>query len=153
VRTKELKVSAIMDGTVIDHIAAGKAFTVVKILHLDQTHETVTIASNVPSGVTGKKDIVKIEHRVLSPEEVSSIALISPNATVNIIDDYEVVEKRLVELPDTIERILRCSNPLCITNHEEVRTRFNVETKAPLAIRCHYCERSMKEKDVLRVLG
>lgn len=151
--TKELKVSAIKNGTVIDHIAPGKAFTVVKILHLDQTNETVTIASNVPSGVTGKKDIVKIEHRALSPEEVSSIALISPAATVNIIEDYEVVDKSIVSLPESIERIVTCSNPLCITNHEEISTCFNVEQKNPLVIRCHYCERTMKEKDVIKVLG
>ena len=151
--TRELKVSAIRNGTVIDHIAAGTAFTVVKILHLDQTKETVTIASNVPSGITGKKDIVKIEHRALSPEEVSSIALISPTATVNIIEEYEVVEKSVVSLPDTIERIVRCSNPLCISNHEEIHTCFNVEQKSPLVIRCYYCERTMGGKDVLKVLG
>ena len=140
--TKELKVSAIRNGTVIDHIAAGKAFAVVKILHLDQTNETVTIASNVPSGITGKKDIVKIEHRALSAA-----------GTGNFIDEYDVVNKSVVPLPSTIERIVRCSNPLCISNHEEINTCFSVEQKAPLVIRCHYCERTMKEKDVIKVFG
>jgi len=149
---KKLKVSAIRQGTVIDHILQGKAYSVVKILHLDTYTETVTIASNVPSGISGKKDIVKIENRRLSPTEVSSIALISPDATVNIIEEYDVIEKGKITPPDEIDNIITCTNPLCITNHEDVGTRFNVEQKDPLVIRCHYCERTMKEKDIEKVI-
>ncbi|RZN45205.1 aspartate carbamoyltransferase regulatory subunit [archaeon] len=150
---KKLKVSAIRNGTVIDHIRPGKAFSVVKILHLDETDETVTITSRVASKVSGTKDIVKIEDRELLTEEVSSIALISPEATVNIIKEYEVIDKRNVRLPDTIENILPCSNPVCITNHEPVVTVFRVERSRPIVLRCHYCERTMQEKDVVKVLG
>ncbi|MHC1604874.1 MAG: aspartate carbamoyltransferase regulatory subunit [Candidatus Methanofastidiosia archaeon] len=150
---KELKVSAIHNGTVIDHILPGKAFEVVKILHLDTYPGTVTIASKVPSRFSEKKDIIKIENRALSQKEVSSIALISPNATVNIIENYEVKEKRNIRLPAIIENILKCTNPLCITNFENIDTKFNVKKKNPLLLRCHYCERTMDEKDVLKVLG
>jgi len=151
--SKKLKVSAINNGTVIDHILPGKAYAVVKILHLERYNETVTIASNVTSGKTEKKDIVKIENRVLSNEEVSSIALISPEATVNIIKNYDVLEKRKISLPDKVDNIVHCTNPLCITNHEKVRTRFKVIQNKPLLIRCEYCERTMDEKDVEKVLG
>jgi len=151
--SKKLKVSAINNGTVIDHILPGKAYGVVKILHLERYKETVTIASNVTSGKTERKDIVKIENRALSAEEVSSIALISPDATVNIIKNYDVIEKRKISLPERVENIIPCTNPLCITNHENVRTRFNVIQKKPLLIRCEYCERTMDEKDVEKVLG
>jgi len=151
--TRKLKVSAINNGTVIDHILPGKAYAVVKILHLEKYNETVTIASNVCSGKTERKDIVKIENRALSAEEVSSIALISPEATVNIIKNYDVIEKGKIALPEVRESIIPCTNPLCITNHEKVRTRFKIMEKTPLLIRCEYCERTMDEKDVEKVLG
>ena len=151
--SKKLKVSAINNGTVIDHILPNKSYAVAKILQLEKYSETVTIASNVVSEKTKKKDIVKIENRVLSAQEVSSIALISPEATVNIIKNYEVIEKGKISLPDRVDNIIPCTNPLCITNHEDVGTRFRVEQNKPLLLRCEYCERTMDEKDVERVLG
>ncbi|MHC1598511.1 MAG: aspartate carbamoyltransferase regulatory subunit [Candidatus Methanofastidiosia archaeon] len=152
-KKRELKVSAINNGTVIDHIRPGNAFKVVKILHLDNYKDTITITSNVPSGVTGRKDIVKVENRALSPEEVSSIALVSPEATVNIIKDYEVIEKGNISLPETIYNIIACTNPLCVTNHEDVPTVFNVEGTCPLVLRCQYCERKMTEKEIIKVMS
>lgn len=151
--SKSLKVSAINNGTVIDHISPRKAYGVVKILRLEKYPETVTVACNVTGGKSEKKDIVKIENRALSPEEVSSIALISPDATVNIIKNYDVIEKRNITLPEMVENIIPCINPLCITNHEKVGTKFRLERKKPLLLRCEYCERTMDEKDVEKVLG
>ncbi|MCX6687767.1 MAG: aspartate carbamoyltransferase regulatory subunit, partial [Methanoregula sp.] len=115
-----LLVRRIQDGTVIDHIAGGEALNVVKILGITgTTTESLSIATNVLSGQMGKKDIVKISNRELSKEEVDRIALISPRATINIIRDYKVCEKKGVEIPDMIEGLVRCPNPGCISNTNE----------------------------------
>ncbi|MFA4640285.1 aspartate carbamoyltransferase regulatory subunit [Pyrococcus kukulkanii] len=147
----ELKVSAIREGTVIDHIPAGKGLKVIEILKLGKLSNggAVLLAINVPSKKLGRKDIVKVEGKFLSEEEVNKIALVAPTATVNIIRDYEVVEKFKVEIPDVIEGILRCANPNCITHYEYVTTKFYVISREPLKVRCHYCERTMEEEEIL----
>ena len=139
---KELKIQPIKNGTVIDHISSGNSVKVLHILGIPKTHfSIVSVAMNVKSRM-GKKDIVKIENRELDPNEVDKIALIAPKATINIIRDYEVKEKHLVELPDEIVGIVSCSNPTCISNSSEpVKSRFIVEKKDPLRIKCFYCER------------
>ncbi|MFQ6050514.1 MAG: aspartate carbamoyltransferase regulatory subunit [Candidatus Hydrothermarchaeota archaeon] len=141
---EELKVKKIRNGTVIDHIQKGKALIVLKILGVDHRslQTTVSVAMNVPSEKMGSKDIVKVEGRELAEDEVNKIALISSEATINIIRDYKVVEKRKVALPPTIEAFLKCPNPDCITNDPEpIKTKFFVETTAPVRLRCYYCER------------
>ncbi|WP_457754256.1 aspartate carbamoyltransferase regulatory subunit [Thermococcus sp.] len=146
----ELKVSAIKEGTVIDHIPAGKGLKVIEILNLDTLNGgTVLLAMNVHSKKLGRKDIVKVEGKYLSEEEVNKIALIAPTATVNIIRDYKVAEKFNVEVPEKISGILRCANPNCISNHEYVVPKFYVISKEPLKVRCHYCERTMEEGEIL----
>ncbi|WP_324736484.1 aspartate carbamoyltransferase regulatory subunit [Thermococcus sp. SY098] len=146
----ELKVSAIKEGTVIDHIPAGKGLKVIEILNLDALNGgTVLLAMNVHSKKLGRKDIVKVEGKYLSEEEVNKIALIAPTATVNIIRDYKVAEKFNVEVPEKISGILRCANPNCISNHEYVVPKFYVISKEPLKVRCHYCERTMEEEEIL----
>ncbi|HEC76429.1 MAG TPA: aspartate carbamoyltransferase regulatory subunit [Thermoplasmatales archaeon] len=140
---KELKVQPIKDGTVIDHIAPGNALKVLKILGITETQpdSVISIAINV-TGKRGKKDIVKIENRELDTKEVDKIALIAPNATINIIRNTEVVEKRRVEVPDEIVGIVKCANPNCISNMKEpVESKFIVKSKNPLRIKCYYCER------------
>jgi aspartate carbamoyltransferase regulatory subunit len=134
-----LLVRRIQNGTVIDHIAAGEALNVVKILGITgSTTESLSIATNVLSGQMGKKDIVKISNRELSKQEVDRIALISPKATINIIRDYKVYEKKGVEIPDMIEGLVRCPNPGCISNtNEPIRSRFIVTSKG---LHCTYCE-------------
>jgi len=147
----ELKVKKIREGTVIDHITAGNALAVLRILGI-KGHEgtVVSILMNVPSGALGKKDIVKIEGRELSPTEVDKIALITPRATINIIRDYEVVDKKRVKLPSTIKEILKCPNPVCITNtREPVKTVFTVQREEPLRLKCYYCGNFMDEEAVL----
>ncbi|WP_048150584.1 aspartate carbamoyltransferase regulatory subunit [Palaeococcus ferrophilus] len=149
----ELKVTAIREGTVIDHIPAGKGLKVIEILHLNRVNGGVLLlAANVSSGKLGRKDIVKVEDKFLSEEEVNKIALIAPNATVNIVRDYRVAEKFKVEIPDEIVGILTCPNPNCVSNHEYVRSRFHVESKEPLKLRCHYCERTVEGEDIPRSL-
>ena len=137
-----LKVERIKNGTVIDHIKPGNAFNVLKILGIDSNYdEAVAVMMNAKSKKFGKKDIVKIENRTLEKKEIDKISLISPHAKVNIIKNYEVVEKREVEIPDVISDVLLCSNPDCISNHEEIKTKFYIASKTPLTLRCHYCER------------
>ena len=147
-----LRVSKIKDGTVIDHITSGHALDVVKILGITgKSGNIVTIAMNVPSKRMGKKDIVKIEGRELKAEEVDKIALIAPNATINIIRDYKVVEKKRVQLPKVIKNIVRCANPACISNSKEpVQPTFYVESQEPLYLKCHYCGYLMERDEILK---
>jgi aspartate carbamoyltransferase regulatory subunit len=134
-----LLVRRIQNGTVIDHIAAGEALNVVKILGITgTTSESLSIATNVLSEQMGKKDIVKLSNRELSKEEVDRIALISPKSTINIIRNYKVCEKKGVEIPDMIEGLVRCPNPGCISNtNEPIRSKFKVTTKG---LHCAYCD-------------
>ena len=148
---KELKVSAINKGTVIDHIPAGRGLKVLEILNLSED-STILVAINVRSGKLGRKDIIKVEGKILNEEEVNKIALIAPTATVNIVENWEVKEKRKVEIPEEIVGIIECANPNCITHYEEVKPRFKVISKKPLKLRCHYCERTMEEDIVLKHL-
>lgn len=144
----ELRVKPIKNGTVIDHIAGGQALNVLKILGISGTTEaTVSVVMNVDSGKLGKKDIVKVEDRELKEEEVNRIALIAPDATINIIRDFLVVEKHLVDLPDLIIGVVRCQNPSCISNTEEpIKSRMLVKTKNPVILRCVYCEQPITER-------
>jgi aspartate carbamoyltransferase regulatory subunit len=136
-----LKVQKIEEGTVIDHIAGGKAWEVVKLLGLDDYPETVTVLSNVHSKTKGKKDVIKVERKELTKDEVNRIALVSPGASVNIVKDFEVTKKYNVELSKEIVDILSCTNPICVTHVEPVASRFVVISKEPLELRCSYCER------------
>jgi aspartate carbamoyltransferase regulatory subunit len=144
----ELKVRPIRNGTVIDHIAGGQALNVLKILGISGTTEaSVSVVMNVESKKEGKKDIVKVEDRELKEEEVNRIALIAPHATINIIRDYKVVEKRHVDLPDEIVGVVRCQNPSCISNTKEpIESRMRVVAKNPVLLRCLYCEQPLTEK-------
>ena len=136
----------IRNGTVIDHITPGQAVTVMRILRVMRKGwtSTVTAAMNVPSGA-GRKDILKIEDRELEPAEVNKIALVAPNATINIIREYEVARKDRVELPDKVSGLVRCPNPNCVTNHEPIKTQFLVTSKDPVRLRCGYCDRDVDD--------
>jgi aspartate carbamoyltransferase regulatory subunit len=151
---KELRVSKIKNGTVIDHINGGYALDVVKILGITGREKLVmTIAVNVPSKRVGVKDIVKIEGRALSSREVNRIALVAPHATINIIRDYAVERKLEVKLPRLIEGIIKCVNPGCISNsNEPAETKFYVQGEEPLLLKCHYCGYVLEKADVLRQL-
>jgi aspartate carbamoyltransferase regulatory subunit len=147
----ELKIRAIENGTVIDHITANKALHILKILNLpDDETANVTVAMNVSSGEIGRKDIVKIENRELDPSELNQIALIAPKATINIIRDFEPVKKDKIVLPKTITSIIKCTNPKCITNFESepITPVFNVVREYPPVVRCHYCEKLIKTEDI-----
>lgn len=145
-REKGLRVRPIKNGTVIDHITAGQALNVLRILGISgTTNAVVSAAMNVSSGVLGYKDIVKVEDRELEEEEVDRISLIAPDATINIIRDFEVVEKYRVDLPDLLEGVLKCVNPNCISNtNEPVISKF-VVNKKPVELRCIYCDHVISE--------
>jgi len=149
---KTLRVSKIKDGTVIDHITSGHALDVAKILGITGRRAgVVTIAMNVPSKKLGNKDMVKVEGLELNPAEVDRIALLAPHATINIIKDYKVIEKKRVKLPETIRGIVKCDNPSCISNsNEPVQPKFYVGKQEPLQLKCHYCERIMEKQDILK---
>lgn len=143
---KELAVAALRHGTVIDHIPSEAVFQAVKILGLEGTDHAVTIGCNLQSAKLGTKGIIKVSDVEFDSATLGRIALIAPTAVVNVIRDYEVVEKRPVRLPDVVEGIVRCANPKCITNHEPMRTRFDVVSRQPVVIRCRYCNHSVDGK-------
>lgn len=149
VNERELRVKPIHNGTVIDHIESGQALNVLKILGIDgHTRHVVSVLMNVPSGAMKAKDVVKVEDRELEPEEVDTIALIAPRATINIIRNYEVVEKFRVTMPKTVVGIVKCGNPNCISNsNEPVSSKFTVESMSPVLLRCSYCE-FVLDKDI-----
>ncbi len=137
----ELQVSAIKEGTVIDHIPAKYVFNVIQILKLDEVESSITIGNNLFSKKLGKKAILKIADKFFQDTEIDKIALIAPNAKLNTIKDYKVVEKRIVETPKQVVGFVQCMNPKCITNHERVTTKFQVIDTNPIDLKCTYCEK------------
>jgi aspartate carbamoyltransferase regulatory subunit len=147
--TKELKVAALRNGTVIDHIPASKLFKVVSILHIETCENQITLANNLESKKIGSKGLIKISERILAEDETNKIALIAPNAKINIIKDFVVVEKRPLILPEEIREIVQCANPVCITNNQPVTTHFHVlRHNDEVVLKCNYCEREVKRDKV-----
>jgi len=138
---KELKVSAIKNGTVIDHIPANSLFSVIAILKLDKLKNHLTIGNNLDSKKLGRKAIIKISDKFFKDEEINKIALVVPTAKLNIIKDYVVVEKKTVDLPKKAIGIAKCVNPKCITNNEKVTTKVSVIHGNEVALKCQYCEK------------
>lgn len=146
---KELKVSAIKEGTVIDHIPASKLFKVIEILSLDKINKQITFGTNLESKKLGRKAIIKISDKFFEEDEINKIALIAPDAKLNIIKNYEVVEKKVVKLPEQIYGIVKCVNPKCITNYEDVSPKFTVlEKNGKVALKCNYCEKITDEENI-----
>ena len=145
---KELQVAALENGTVIDHIPSEKLFTVVSLLGLQEMSNNITIGFNLASKKLGKKGIIKVADRFFSDEEINRIAVVAPNVKLNIIRNYEVVEKREVVLPDELVGIVKCANPKCITNNEPMATRFHVIDKVHCIIKCHYCEKEQSREQI-----
>jgi|Deesub1362A_J573_1020465.scaffolds.fasta_scaffold00278_45 aspartate carbamoyltransferase regulatory subunit len=139
---KHLIISKIKDGTVIDHITSGMAILVLKILGIGvNTREAVSMAMNVPSSKMGKKDIVKVEGKFISEDELNKIALIAPQATINLIENFKITKKFEVSPPKVVERIISCPNRNCISNSREpISSRFNIYLEDNKVIaKCDYC--------------
>ncbi|MDD6516614.1 MAG: aspartate carbamoyltransferase regulatory subunit [Prevotella sp.] len=145
---KELQVAAIENGTVIDHIPAEKTYEVAKLLNLQTLTEPVTIGYNLPSSKLGKKGIIKIADKYFTDEEINRLSVVAPKIVLNIIKNYEVVEKKTVETPDELHGIIKCNNPKCITNNEPMQTYFTVVDKAHGIVKCHYCDKEQQLDDV-----
>ena len=147
-----LRVSKIKNGTVIDHINAGYALEVLKILGIkSKVKSIVSVTLNVSSKIMGLKDMVKIEGRELKTEEVNKIALLAPQATINIIRKYKVVDKQLVRLPKIIKEIIKCINPACISNsNEPIKSTFYVDFQNALNLKCHYCGYLLEKEDIVK---
>ena len=145
---KERLVAAIENGTVIDHIPAEKTFQVVNLLELQNLSTPVTIGYNFSSSKVGCKGIIKVSDKFFTDDEISRLSVVAPNIILNIIHDYEVVEKKQVITPDELRGIVKCNNPKCITNNEPVSTIFNVVDKEAGTLKCHYCDKEQQMENV-----
>lgn len=146
---KTLTVSAIKNGTVLDHIRLGAALKIFKFLNLPFGKYPVTIGLNFPSKSMGQKGLIKIQDRELTEEELGGVAFFSPQATVNIIRDYKLVKKFRVTLPAIIEKMISCPNPTCITNNERMATTFFTRPeKKEVLLQCKYCEKIFKQEEI-----
>lgn len=145
---KELKVSAIENGTVIDHIALGKVLQVVKILGLEDFEDQIYLGANLESKKYGRKGIIKISNHYFAESDINRIALISPTATIIEIKDFVIVKKFNVQVPELVTGIVKCINPKCVTNQQQVSTRFEVHTiDHKMRLKCHYCEKFTNQEN------
>lgn len=145
----ELQVAALRNGTVIDHIPSEKLFAVVSLLRLSRMTNNITIGFNLESKKLGRKGIIKIADKFFCDEEMNRIAVVAPDVKLNIIREYKVVEKKHVELSDQLKGIVKCANPMCITNNEPMKTLFRVIDKKNCVIKCHYCEKEQKREEIV----
>ena len=144
----EIMVTAIENGTVIDHIPAEKTYEVLQLLNLQELTTPVTVGCNLKSKKIGRKGIIKVADKFFTDEEISRLSVLAPNVVLNVIRNYEVVEKKTVITPDLLQGIVKCNNPKCITNNQPMDTLFHVVHKEHGVLKCHYCE---KEQDINKV--
>ena len=144
---KKLLVSAIENGTVIDHIPSNSVFKVVEILGLDVYDGMILVGTGLKSNKLDCKGIVKVQGRFFEAQEINKIALVAPQATLITIKNFEIVDKKIVEVPDEINDIVKCVNPKCISNHEQIPTKFEVLANNGLKLKCHYCEKITDKAD------
>jgi aspartate carbamoyltransferase regulatory subunit len=151
IEDKRLSVSAIENGTVIDHIPAQNLFNVISILELDKfTKNSITFGTNFKSKRLGTKAIIKVSNKYFEDIDINKIALVAPHAKLNIIKNYKVVDKREVNVPNMIKGITKCVNPKCITNNENITTKFDVIDKnANISLKCHYCEKITDQEHII----
>ena len=146
---KELVVSALENGTVLDHIPAENVYKALDLLDLKGIENQITIGINLTSKVHGKKGIIKIENKFFEADELNRLALIAPEATVNVIRDFKVVEKKKLEMPAEVVGVAKCRNPKCVTNHQPIQTRFaTIKNGNKISLLCHFCEKVSEIKSV-----
>ena len=137
-KVRELQITALKNGIVIDHIPSEKVFAIVELLNLKSTS-------------LGKKGIIKIEDKILDESELNKIALLSDHVTINIIENYKVVKKIKLAIPNEIVGLMKCGNNKCISNHEHVETKFIKhlnEENHEIKYKCFYCERTISEEEI-----
>jgi aspartate carbamoyltransferase regulatory subunit len=146
---KQLVVSALENGTVLDHIPAENVYKALDILNLKGIDQQITIGINFTSKFFGKKGIIKIENKFFEDDELNKLSLIAPKATVNIIRDFKVVEKKKLVMPEEIHGIAKCRNPKCVTNHQPIKTWFKtIDNGNEISLLCHYCEKITGSKHI-----
>lgn len=146
---KTLLVSAIKNGSVIDHITAGQALNIVQILNIPTHHKIITVGINLPSKTMDYKDLIKIEDKEITEKEVNSFAFLAPQATINIISNYKIIKKYKVKMPKTIFHIIVCPNPVCISNNEKMESVFCVvRQNGAIELQCKYCEKIFSRDDI-----
>jgi len=146
---KQLLVAAIKEGTVIDHIPVGNALKIIRLLNLAAYNKLVTVGLNLPSRAMKYKDLIKVEGREVTLQEIDKIAILAPLATINIIKNYNVVRKLKVTIPENVEYVVVCPNPKCITNNETMNSKFKVLVdKNGLKLKCHYCEKVFCQEEI-----
>ncbi len=134
-----MNIDAIQNGVVIDHITAGLGMRLYKLLDLTSLDASIAIIKNVSSKKMGKKDIIKIDADISVDFDV--IGFVDPNATINIIKGGILVEKRRIDMPETLTNVIKCKNPRCITSCEqELDHIFKLTDKESKVYRCIYCE-------------
>jgi aspartate carbamoyltransferase regulatory subunit len=148
IKDKKLEVSAIENGTAIDHIPANVLFKVISILNLDKLDKQITFGTNLTSKKLGRKAIIKLSDIFFIDKEINKIALVAPQAKLNIIKNFKVVEKKVVEVPEEIIGIAKCMNPKCITNNEKIITKFKVISASEVKLKCHYCEKITDQEHI-----
>lgn len=148
-KQKQLLVSAIKNGTVIDHISAGHALKIIRLLNLADHNKVVTVGLNLPSKTMKIKDLIKVEGLELTAEEINRVAILAPRATINIIKSYQVAKKFHVSIPETIEYVVICPNPKCVTNNENMSSKFHVLSDGgKIKLKCHYCEKIFQQDEI-----
>ena len=145
----ELQVAALENGSALDHIPPEQLFKVAQLLGLEQMDHRITIGNNLKSAKMGRKGVIKIADKFFEEDEINRIAVVAPNVVLNTIRDYEVVDKRRVELPDELTDIIRCNNPKCITNNEPMKSHFYVTDKAAGTVKCRYCEHKINRDEIV----
>ena len=150
----KLIVTKIENGTVIDRIPPGKALRVLEVLGIDSNYPyTVALAIRVASKKMSLKDVVKIKGKELTEKEIHKLSFISPGATVNIIQNFEVQRKIQLEIPEHVEEFIKCLNPNCVSNsNEPITSSFDIISKKPLILRCIYCDRVIEDEYLSRKL-
>lgn len=143
-----MQVSALCNGTVIDHIPADKLFAVVTLLDIPAMKSNVTIGYNLDSKKIGKKGLIKIADCFFTEDDLSKISVVAPNVVINTIRDYRVVEKRELKLPDELHDIIKCNNLNCVTNNEPMATHFYVSNREEGTLKCRYCEKEVNINNV-----
>ena len=149
--SRELQIAALKNGIVIDHIPTEKTFSIVEVLKLNDYNEIITVAANLKSSSLGKKGLIKIEDRTLDEKELGEIALLAPDVTIHIIENFRVVKKIKLAIPNEIVGFIKCSNNKCISNHENIKSKFIKILSAKgenTKYRCHYCERTISADEI-----
>ncbi|MDP2974191.1 MAG: aspartate carbamoyltransferase regulatory subunit [Candidatus Diapherotrites archaeon] len=150
-KKNDVRLMPISNGTVLDHLPVGAALKIIEVLGLNVPKDTVTVAINTESRRMGRKDLVFIEGKALSKEEIEKIALIAAGGTINIIKGKGVKKKEKIMLPKQASGLIKCINPKCISNVESLPTKFSL-TENPLKAKCFYCEKTISAEEIMQAI-